>query len=251
MEFGEKVGNRLQRMVLPHHHTPRVVRRALRSAALVPANPAAAEALTWGRPADWLCSLEVLGAWARRGHSIPHNVPWGAGGGKGLRDQGTALGELMVLWGVQEMPLRNREPEPAKLRTHLLIIANTLGDREDPSGEGSFIHLVPGEYQPSQARPCLSIAEREFCKFHIQDGEKQELPKQLKEGPGWTAGYWAAQMGVELELGTPRGPWFHSQHLDSVCLCTLAPGQLVPATHTQASRLRGRMYNFCPKQIFH
>ena len=56
-------------------YAPRGVRRALPSAALVPANPAADEALTWGRPADSLHSLEALGAWARRGHSTPHNVP--------------------------------------------------------------------------------------------------------------------------------------------------------------------------------
>ena len=31
----------------------------------------------------------------------------------------------MVLWGVQEMPPRNREPKPAKRRTCLLIIAST------------------------------------------------------------------------------------------------------------------------------
>lgn len=166
MEFGEKVGNRLQRMVLPHHHTPRVVRRALLSAALVPANPAAAEALTWGRPADWLCSLEVLGAWARRGHGIPHNVPWGAGGGKGLRDQGTAPGELMVLWGVQEMPLRNREPEPAKLRTHLLIIANTRwgAGRIHLGKVHSFIRYL-GNINPPRPGPALVLQKENFESF--------------------------------------------------------------------------------------
>ena len=184
------------------------------------------------------------------GHSTPHNVPSGAGGGKGLRDPGTALGELMVLWGVQEMPLRNREPEPAKRRTHLLIIASTCwGTGRIHLGKvHSFIREL-GNISPL-ARPCLSIGGREFLKFYIQDGEKQELPKWLKEGPGWTAGYWVARMGVELELGTPREPRFHSQHLDSVCMYS-GPGQPVPTMHTWASRLRGRMCSFCPKQILH
>lgn len=65
------------------------------------------------------------------------------------------------MWGVQEMPPRNREPEPAKLRTLVNYSKHMLGDREGPSGEGSFIHSVAGDCLP-QARPSLSIGRREF-----------------------------------------------------------------------------------------
>lgn len=65
------------------------------------------------------------------------------------------------MWGVQEMPPRNREPEPAKLRTLVNYSKHTLGDREGPSREGSFIHSVAGDYlPPGQAN--LSIGGREF-----------------------------------------------------------------------------------------
>lgn len=36
-----------------------------------------------------------------------------------------------------------------------------------------------------------------------------------------------------------------------LCVCTVAPGQPVPTTHTQAARLRGRIRSSCPKQILH
>lgn len=50
-------------------------------------------------------------------------------------------------------------------------------------------------------------------------------PSSLKEGQDWTAGYWDAQTGVKLELGTwaerARRPGFHTGHLDPthVSLC--------------------------------
>ena len=40
--------------------------------------------------------------------------------------------------------------------------------------------------------------------------------------------------------------------ISGFCVCTYSgPGQLVPAMRTRASRLRGRMCSFCPKQILH
>ena len=135
-------------------------------------NPAAAGAHSWDWSIGWLNSLEVPGA--RRGHTTPHNVPWGDGGAEGPGDLVTDLGQVMVLWGTQETRPRN---ESAKLRTHLLTTQKcikgkgTISPGRVHSFIHSFVHPVAGAYLP-WARPCPSVGEGND-ELHVQGGEKQ------------------------------------------------------------------------------
>lgn len=126
-------------------------------------NPAAAATHTRDWPTDWLNSLEVPGARARRGHTTPRNVPRGVGLGVARDSETGSLpgGGLWFYWEqTLEMRPRNRQNDAARLKTHLLITAETCWrGRAGSIWEEfirSFIHSVPGEYLP-QARLCLSV----------------------------------------------------------------------------------------------
>lgn len=92
-------------------------------------NPAAAATHTRDWPTDWLNSLEVPGARARRGHTTPRNVPRGVGVGVARDSETGSLpgGSLWFYWEqTLEMHPRNRQNEAAaRLKTHLLIMAKT------------------------------------------------------------------------------------------------------------------------------